>query len=47
MDKSEKKKCEKCGSGFGYLRRKDYVWVCRTCGALHKIKKEEEDPQDA
>jgi ribosomal protein L37AE/L43A len=30
--KKEKIKCSKCRSLFGYLRIKDKIWVCRSCG---------------
>jgi len=30
--KEERIRCVKCNSKFGYLRIKDHVWVCRSCG---------------
>ena len=30
--KEERLRCSKCDSSFGYLRIKDHVWVCRSCG---------------
>ena len=37
MDSDEGKKeeglrCKKCDSKFGYLRIKDHIWICRSCG---------------
>lgn len=34
--KKEKHRCPKCNSTFGYLRIKDKIWVCRSCGNLDK-----------
>ena len=34
-------KCSNCGSSFGYPRIKDKEWVCRYCGSIQKMKKEE------
>ena len=31
-EKVEKLRCVKCGSSLGYLRIKDHVFVCRSCG---------------
>ena len=36
VDKKEKIKCSKCGSGFGYLKLKDKSWCCRSCGNIDK-----------
>jgi len=30
--KEERLRCKKCDSAFGYLRIKDHVWICRSCG---------------
>jgi ribosomal protein L37AE/L43A len=39
--KSNKIRCNKCGSTLGYLRIKDQEWVCRNCGHEEKFKMEE------
>jgi len=31
-DAKERIKCSKCGSTLGYLRIKDKIFVCRSCG---------------
>jgi ribosomal protein L37AE/L43A len=31
-----KTRCEKCQSGFGYLKIKDKTWQCRSCGHVNK-----------
>lgn len=33
-------KCTKCGSGFGYIQIKTGNWVCRNCGNIEKVKRE-------
>lgn len=33
-------KCNKCGSGFGYIQIKTGNWVCRNCGNIEKVKRE-------
>jgi transcription initiation factor TFIIIB Brf1 subunit/transcription initiation factor TFIIB len=40
---SENKKleCEECGSKFVYVRIKDNQVVCRSCGHISDLKKEE------
>jgi len=37
MEKEDEKKdnkirCSKCGSLFGYLKSKENIWRCRSCG---------------
>jgi ribosomal protein S14 len=34
--RSEKLRCSKCGSYFGYIRLKDKSYVCRSCGFQDK-----------
>jgi ribosomal protein L37AE/L43A len=33
---TKKIRCSKCNSTLGYLRIKDKIWVCRSCG--HETK---------
>jgi ribosomal protein L37AE/L43A len=33
---SDKIRCKKCNSTFGYLRMKDKSWICRACGFVSK-----------
>jgi ribosomal protein L37AE/L43A len=35
-ERKEKHRCIKCNSSFGYLRIKDKVWICRSCGTEDK-----------
>lgn len=46
MEKTEKPKCEKCGSGFVYVRIKDKQIVCRTCGHVSELKEEEKKKEE-
>jgi len=34
--KEERIRCQRCDSKFGYLRIKDHVWICRSCGFENK-----------
>jgi len=34
VEKKEKHRCVNCNSLFGYLRIKDKIWVCRSCGHM-------------
>jgi ribosomal protein L37AE/L43A len=33
-------KCNKCGSGFVYVRLKTGELCCRSCGNIEKVKRE-------
>jgi ribosomal protein L37AE/L43A len=35
-EKTQKHRCKKCNSTFGYLRIKDGEFVCRSCGFVEK-----------
>jgi ribosomal protein L37AE/L43A len=41
-NQTEKPKCPKCNSSFGYFRIKEKKWVCRTCGHIEKNKEDQE-----
>lgn len=32
-----KRRCDNCGSGYGYLRIKEKQWVCRQCGNVQEL----------
>lgn len=36
QEKKGKHRCPNCSSTFGYLRIKEKVWVCRSCGFIDK-----------
>jgi len=40
-------KCERCGSGYGYVRLKSNLWVCRSCSFIMKIGNKKGDKKDA
>lgn len=40
--KRNKIRCNNCSSTFGYLRIKERLWICRSCGHTQKIEIEEE-----
>ncbi len=39
-EQKEKKRmrCEECNSRFGYLRKRDNTFICRSCGHETKLK---------
>lgn len=40
-EKEKKPFCENCNSFFGYVKNKTNEFVCRTCGHITKINKEQ------
>ena len=42
IQKKEKPRCNKCGSGFVYFRLKDKSICCRSCGNIYKVDQGEE-----
>ena len=43
MDDKKELKCDNCGSKFFYIRIKTNEKVCRKCGQIQKLEKEEEE----
>ena len=41
-EKNPRNRCPKCSSTFGYMRLRDKVWQCRSCGHSEKLKDEKE-----
>lgn len=41
--KRNKPSCENCGVSNGYLRLKSNEWICRSCGHITPLKKQEVD----
>ena len=41
--KNNKIICRNCGGKFGYFKKKTNEFQCRDCGAITKLKEEEED----
>ena len=37
VEETKKIKCIYCGSSFGYLKVKDKIWQCRSCGSTFKV----------
>jgi len=37
-EKTEKKRCKKCGSRFVYIRLKERSVVCRSCGNVDLLE---------
>lgn len=40
-EKSKKPRCSNCGGAFTYIRFRDKMIICRSCGNIEPLNKEE------
>lgn len=41
VKEDQRPRCKKCGSTFAYIRIKDQQRICRSCGFVEDLNKEE------